>query len=360
MAKQFADKIGIYAPYTWDDATYMAGALFDLSVKVFGLATTFLSMGPPDKGVHFLWDDQIRNGARVGFKSWAEECAHVVWFGLNPAKLEQAVSVGCKNTLVVLPHRITPADFPALDRFDRVLCPTKALYEGLKARIAHPHLQYVAWDSTLPISEKEGGRVAGKTRILLVLDSPTARAIGPLVLYTLRVVLDGNPDCTATILYGKNWPRHVLLALYELLDTHEQRVKAIKKPTHCQRLEEYRSTDWVFCPSVAENSGLVALEALACGAPVVSFAASPFDEILAPFHNACLAKCDVETSGTGVPHIKPNARELLDTLYDAVSNRSVLHMLRQRVWSELEERRRSFQAYWQRAWKGTAEEIVIE
>lgn len=47
--------------------------------------------------------------------------------------------------------------------------------------------------------------MAGKTRLLVLLDFAAARAIGPLVLCTPRVLLHGNADCTATILYNSKW-----------------------------------------------------------------------------------------------------------------------------------------------------------
>jgi hypothetical protein len=350
MAKSAAEKVGIYAPYGWDDATYMAGSLYDLASNVFGFNVSYLSVALHEQGVHFLWDASVLNGTKHSFKTWADGCAHITWLHLHPGKLEAAIQMGCKNTLVALPHRLTSGDFPLLSRFNRVVCPTKALYDTLKNKVGHRNIQYVPWDTHLPIREKEGTRSSGRVRVLVPLDSPTARAIGPLVLHTLRILLDGNPDVEVTILYGKNWPQMALLALHELLDLHENRVKALKKPNHCQRIEEYSNTDWVFCPNIADNSGLAALEGLACGAPAVSFNAAPYNEFLIPFHNACLAKCDVVENMMGLPQIRPNARELLDTLYEACQNRVVLHNLRRQAWPELEERRRCFQTYWRRQW----------
>ena len=355
MAKNSAEKLGVFAPYGWDDATYMAGSLYELAITVFGYATSFLSAATKEEGVHFMWDASVVDGNRHSFKHWASDREQVVWFHLNPQKLEQAILVGCKNTLVALPHRITLADLPLLSKFDHIVCPTKQLYDSLKLKMVHDDLQYVPWDTHMPIMEKEGGRVSGAVRVLVPLDSPTARAIGPLVLHTLRVLLDGNPKAEVTVLYGKNWPQNALMALHELSDLHEDRVTCIKKPTYCKRVEAYRNTDWVFVPSVADNAGLPALDALACGAPVISFNAPPFNEFLTPFHNACLAKCETEITTMGAVQIKPNARELLDTLYEACANRSVLHMLKQRDWPEMESRRRTFQAFWKQAWSGLTE-----
>lgn len=344
-----ADKIGIYAPYGWEEATYMAGSLMEWATRHLGYRVSYMAPAAFEPGVHYLWDEQVLDGAKHSFKVWASNCAQIIWFSLSPTKLETAINLGCKNTLVALPHRLSAGDLPLLGRFDRIVCPTRPVFEALSTQRIAKNVHHLPWDCGQPILDKEGKR-SSVTRILATIDTPTAKVQGALLCYLLRVLLDGNPNVQLTLIYSKNWPRHAIIALHELEDLHEGRVTAVRKPTHCQRLELLRESDWVFCPSTRDNSCFHALEALSAGCPVIAYNASPYNELLQSMHNACLASCNLSKGFMDTPVIQPNTRELLDTLCEVTASRSVLNMLRGNIWAELETRRRDFQGYWTKQW----------
>lgn len=352
-----SDRIGIVAPYHWDEATYMAGGLLNLAVNQFNIDASFLT-GPhrvPD-GIHYTWDATVEDGDKANFDAWCKRCSQIVWFHIAPPKLQKAIDAGCKNTLVCLPDRMTKADLALFPKFDRVITTTQPLYQLLKAKRLGPKILYLPWDSNFPITAKEARR-PGPVRLVVPVDSSTGKHNAPLLCFALRAVLDGDPNLQVQLLYGAGWGRAGLVALHELQDRHPKRFMTVKKPNHCQRVEAYKEADWVFCCATESIAGLHALEALAFGCPVIAYDCMPYTEILKPFHNACLAKCDTkDRSGSLLSTPEINAWELIETLRSATSDRNVLHMLRSRHWPELEERRRNFQLAWKKLWALEQEE----
>jgi starch synthase len=77
------------------------------------------------------------------------------------------------------------------------------------------------------------------------------------------------------------------------------------------------------CPSIYEPLGIVNLEAMACGAPVVGTATGGIPEVVDDGVTGVLVPIDQAQDGTGTP-IDPDrfVRDLADALIDVVSDPS--------------------------------------
>ena len=337
--------LGIYAPYTWDDVTYLACGLCD-TMENLGGTVRYMSCQTHDKNVHFRYDKAVSNGKRVAFRPWAEQCRNMLWFDVQPSKLDIAKRAGCRNLLVPLLHRLEPQDFEVMPRFDDVLCVSQTIQDVLGRKAPRVDSERLDWDSCLPLASKSRSREEKDIHLFAPIDSATARDEGVLYADIFRILLDALPRLSITICATRYWRRPTLSAFCSLKDRFEDRMILLRKPDHFKRMEAYRTADWVFCGSLHESSLLAPTEALAFGCPIIAFNAPPINEMVQHLHNGYLIPCGTSRTAMGIPRIQVNAKELLDTLLASVGDPGVLMAMQQQPWPELEERKRNFLSRW--------------
>jgi hypothetical protein len=328
----------------------MATGLMELASQL-NLPLSYLSSQAHDRNVHFRWDHEIRSGKRHGFKGWAGLNSHIMWFDVQPKKVEESRKIGCRNILVAMHARLEPTDLANLPLYDKVVCPTDQCYQALRQRcaVSDKLLTHVPWDSGMPLTTKR--RNPGDPLVLFVpVDSFTAQFEGSLLCYTLRVLMDGDPNLQVVLSYTSNWTRASLGALHDLQDRFKGQLTTLRKPTFCDRLEAYRKADWVLHLGIEGNAAMTALESVALGVPVIAFNVPPNREIIRAFYNGYLIECGAEDTRAGSVRVSVNSRRLLDSLTDLLANDNAVRAMQGKEWPELETRRRNFQAFWKKLW----------
>ena len=339
-------KIGFHVPYTWDDSTYMACSLADFAT-LCGLPVSILSSQSHDTNIHHRWDHLAMSGKRHNYSLWQSECSHLIWFDVQKAKVEESRREGRTNIFVPLWHRLTPDQVDCLDIFDCVVATHVELFNRLKDQPCS--LIYCPWDCGLPFATDT--MPSETRRVYVPIDSFTAKHHGTLLLNTLRMVLDFDDDTMFTIGYSKNWDQVALRSLGGLIRAHPRRIRAIKKPSHAERIEAYQRHDWVFIPSLRENAGLFALESLACRKPVVCFDCQPHRELLTNGVNARLIPCELDYHWLKVPEVVVNSHDLAEQLKLLVENPSIVQEMTAQPWPKLQEWRDAFAAQWRLLWE---------
>ena len=125
-----------------------------------------------------------------------------------------------------------------------------------------------------------GDRAAARRHVALVTDRPIVLFVGRLqplkgVDLAVRALAElGERRATLVIVGGPSGPDGVaeVAALHALVAELgvEHRVQFVAPRPHDQLADYYRAADVVVVPSHTESFGLVALEAAACGTPVVA------------------------------------------------------------------------------------------
>ncbi|NNG41073.1 glycogen synthase [Flexivirga sp. ID2601S] len=143
--------------------------------------------------------------------------------------------------------------------------------------------------------------------------------------YLLRAAAELPPDVQLVLCAGAPDTPEILAEVEGLVDgLRKHRTGVVWIPDMLPRAEVIAllSAATVFvCPSVYEPLGIVNLEAMACGAPVVGTATGGIPEVVADGETGWLVPIDQVSDGTGTPKDPDRfVRDLADTLTTAVSD----------------------------------------
>jgi len=338
--------VGICAGYNWDEATYLAGELWDFLTKVLRVPADFYSATLPVDGLHFRWDRELTHKKRTPWTTWLFDKDLVIWFGIFPDLLRETPHSKTKHYLVCLP-RTFPPDFQAehLALFDRVFCPTQEICRRMSRYLPESQLTYVPWDVSPPIAECEKDQKT-PNRLLVALETVAAKDVDPTIFSMLHMLLDVIPSLEIDILRGRRWPSTVVAALEHLLTSHPKNVHLHARPTYQKLTSLYRKASWVLCADVAADVGEPALRAVCLGRPVIAYQAPPYTEILTDQYNAKLTCCEKPSTDTHTARITPNSHHLYVGLLEACAKPKLWYHVMGQPWTSVEQRRRQFTEFW--------------
>jgi hypothetical protein len=342
--------IGICTPYTWADSTYMAIGLSDYAIKL-GLNVDIRPIRVSDTGVHSSLDSKVLKQKSTAFKPWASNKKCIVWFEPQPKNMITAKKLGCKNILVINQTSL-PAYPPSyLDSCEYVLTPTEYMADSLRALWRHSGIYGIPWDVGLPVMLKTK-RVDPKNLWLYVpIQSAAATAFGSKIFFALQFLLEARDDLKVTVSYSKRLSREASAVLSDISKRFGDRVIKLRKPTYQKRLASYANHDWTFWAHQHDPVGVVPLESLCSGTPVVTFSTSVMAEVIEHSRNGHLIKSPLAIDPLGIPiTVDASPKSLIEGLQSSVLDATVLNTLHRHDWPDLESRRRSFQAVWKTLW----------
>ena len=174
------------------------------------------------------------------------------------------------NVLIPNPEWFRSNSMPHLSRMDRVLCKTQSavdVFRGLAQRT-----QYIGFTSPDNLSEDV-------PRLHEVMCLHVAGASSEKGTLTVLEVWRRHPD----------WPRLTVIGKPDIYDRYGgapamvPNVELLNQHLEYRELRKYRNTYAVhLCPSEAEGFGHCIMEAMSCGAVVVTTDAPPMNEVVTP------------------------------------------------------------------------------
>ena len=343
-------QLGIYAPYTWDVSTAMACVLADLAVSCH-VPVSYLAYQRRDTGIHAGWDSRVLSVRRRFFESWASRQSHIVWFGAHKRQVQVAKRLGCHNTLVLLPSRMSQEGVAALRYYDQIVCPNHTSYTVCHFRKVHSRLVEIPWDSGVAFQPKLAPGGGNELRVLVRVEGEMAREQALALIQAIGYLLDGSKDLTFTVGHHRNWSRAAASAWGELRKAHPYRVEFKRKPSRAWRISAYQRHHWFFYPRLRDGAGFYPLESLAVNCPVLAFNLPPINEFIRTAYNGHLIACQGDYNWFGAPQGKSvNRRTLLRELEMIFDCDNYPSDLRQREWKELPRRRDYFASSWRILW----------
>lgn len=352
--------IVILAPYGRNEVTSAAIRLADLAMA-FGQDVRLVACGVHEKKVHPAWDDKVRSGLREGIYKTALKAKHVVHFECHPAWFEKAslVSVTKGNTAkhILVPnwHGLGPKDRYWISKYDQVVCPSRLCKKIIHAdvfqgdKMDKDQLTWTLWDAGIPAVQREGTVESERLKACVYCDASAIDFCGPMVIQMCSELLTSFPKLDVTLLATKSWSRRDRHDLKQAQARWSKRLRVKKTTGLCDVGTEFHSHDWVVFPGVRSDFGLVAAQALACGAAVVCHDVEPFCEVVTR-DKGLLVPCEIRSGPVRAPVAVPALGDWLDTCAKAFSDTKTLFNLQTRDW-KLGEQQASFNLVWSGVWR---------
>jgi len=319
-----------------------------LGLPVVFLPTEVRLTKPDEESVHHRWDHLAATNCNLTAEEWLPRVSHVVWFDIQPRKLEAARRAGKKNILVLLWHRLAAEDLPFLSWFDRIVCPSRACAAWLRGIQPLVSAACIPWDGGLPLAARLHSPFHPQERRLLVyLDGPSADACATGVLGVIFALLRADSRVKVAICRAASWPRDAKPLARGLLADYPQRFMDMLRMCFLERADACRVHDWVWCPACKDNAGAHLLEGLSHGRPVIGFDALPASEIVTDGLNGRLVPCRVNCNAMGAPLVVFDQAQAQQAVFDALLGASFV-AVQQHEWTDLEQRKRNFQDAWKR------------
>lgn len=318
-------KIGFDVQYKPHDAVYAALRLSD-SLRGLGYETTLFSTMKRQHVYGCDWDSMVVTPDVLSYTKWLKGITHIIW-PVPPTK--EAVQLVGKNIVT-----IALASWDCLPNYTKrsfkmcahTVAPCSHVAKLLQKEYGLSNALNVGWDSPLPFTRKSPGSVNIKNpKVLVPLHaSQSLRCDLDSLFDILQGVSTNCPHASLTVSYSpKCMSWSVLKELRHFLGKHKQITSAIDASTCVSSLLLYGSHDLVLWPAEIEGFGLVGIESLYMGTPVIAYDIPPMSDIITDGVNGMLVPCTQGGVPNGPRFAKPDAAQFIETASVAIENRLV-------------------------------------
>lgn len=347
-------RIGIVQQYRRHDAVYAAMRLGDFLNRL-GHDVLVYSHGSTRRvpNLHPDWDARVVSERREGFDAFLSKCHAVVYAEPPPpAWVSDGNRHGAKTVCLAPWDCLPPGAGEALRICDAVVCPAEAQADMVRDHFQLDNVLYVPWDCGLPVTRKAGEDVSSeRARVLFPLHCTLPeRTTAEMVALTAMQVVEACPwvDVTVTIT-PKCMSAHSLSNLNRVLAPPSKggTVCVLEDHSGWSRTPlVYGRNDLVVHPAEIMGFGMVALESLCMGTPVVAYDVSPANEVMRQAVNGILIPCELGFSDRLVPFVKPDWEHLRRVVVNLLNTRTGIADLRRNSRLNLQSRRERFVAGW--------------
>lgn len=334
-------RIGICLHYQRTEVTYAALRVADWLVQN-GHTVSLLSVGCNGVKIGSKWDSSVLYSESVYFSLWANGY-DLLLFTFLPG-MDRLEFMAERKKLTSLLADITTlevVDCGELREFNCILCPSRFVYKQLAAKQLHNmanvplsvadvvYRKPSTAEKTISIFYPVWDRVGTRTEC-------TAVEVLRRLLQrqrTIRVVV----GITSSTLGRTGWLRLKALQL-----EYADRVTILKGIPADRRLELFMQHDFVYWPSCFESIGMVGLQALAAGTPLIAFNVPVVNEIVTEA-NGIVARCNsFRNFGIGAVVGDPDYVMLDNLLQLNVCNRGLINRLQCQTYEAAVVRRNEF------------------
>lgn len=316
-------KIGFDVQYKPHDAVYAALRLSD-SFRFLGYDTTLFSSKAPNHIYGCNWDNLVVTPNDMPYDKWLKGLSHVVW-PVPPSKdVVQRVGKSIV-TIALAPWDCLPGYIKGSLKFcAHVVTPCLENSAIVRKESNIRDVSTIEWDSSIPMTRKDiGDTDASRPKVLIPLHSSQGLRCDLESLFNLiSGVQDRCPQADITISYSaRGSPWEVKRALAKYVKSNRNIKSVIDETTCTSSLLLYGHSDIVLWPAEIEGFGLVGIESIYMGTPVVAYDIPPMSNIITSGVNGMLVSCDSGGSKGGVMYAEPNPSEFITVAANAINER---------------------------------------
>lgn len=349
-------KVGIYTPYVRNEVTLAAVQFADWLVKC-GIDVFMISDGKVEKGIHPVWDHQVKRGQKKAVYAWSHGATHLCWFNANPKALKWARLVSFDTPKIKTKHFFFPYWShwpPSCDHFlmmaDRVICLNKDLFDWLN-RIRKPDklldtnrtwANLVAPDQVLV--PKHGHISKEESYLMTVLTKTTTRDLGPQVLDVMDFLLNTHESLNITTVLENSLPRTYRHTINKLGKTYDNRIRYITSPPYYKYVELARKHDWVYLANTRHLNGSQLAALIPSSVPLICHDVPPAQAYVSNSSNGRLIPCKVHYESVPIAAVD---MDVVGNVLDEVLNESsiVLKAIQLTGHEQYKQKQESFERF---------------
>ena len=318
-------KIGFDVQYKPHDAVYAALRLSD-SLKLIGYETTLFSNKLPRHSYGCGWDDLVVTPKDMSYEEWLLGVSHIIW-PVPPSK-DVVQKVGKSIVTIAL----APWDcLPGYTRNSFKICahvvsPCVENSKTLQREANIRDVSTIQWDSPIPITKKIPSDIdPARPKVLIPLHSSQGLRCDLDALYEIILgIQNKSPHAVITISHSpKSMPWSCKKSLSKFITKNKSINSVIDETTCTSSLVLYGQNDIVLWPAEIEGFGLVGIEALYMGTPVIAYDIPPISRIIEDGVNGRLVPCNSGGSRGGVMYAEPDPAAFIEIATDSINNKIV-------------------------------------
>ena len=349
-------KIGFDLQYKNHDVVYASMRLSE-SLEAMGYDTSFYSRSNTKKIYGLEWDSCITSYKETAYEDWLKTITHIIWPVPPTREAVQLVGKGIV-TISLAPWDCLPSFAKkSLGLCAHVISPCEDNTSYL-IRGAHlTNISTIKWDSHLPITKKLKGSVNLKNpRVLVPLQSSQGLRCDLDSMF--RIISGVRDKCSGAIITILHDPKESMIwEVYKELRKfmNKQPLDGSISATACGKspnsaLIMYGNSDVVLWPAEIEGFGLVGIESLYMGTPVVAYDSPPASSIITHGVNGLLVPCNLGGLGGLTVFAEANVKDFVEISASAINHH--LMKLNKKAGVGLTARRSKFNSSWRKVIEG--------
>lgn len=347
----------LFAPYDHSEAAVAAFRLLELGCAL-GCDIELVAVGPQRLNVHEGLGGKVISITHKDVWERYRKADRAVWFSWSPAVLNIAslVNEHIMNFIVPSCGRLRGDEEWFMRTQTSIICPSTAAHIAVLDSIHRPSgmneelVTWARWEAGLPFTQRDG-RLDDQLKVLYYCDAYAIDDCPHTTLGVLEYLLERFPSVDFTFWSSKSWGREDRRRIAASAARYGERLRIIKQAPWTQLPVEIQMHDWVLCPSPRSDFAYICGLAAACGAPVVAYDVSPFDEFITHESNGLLARCDVMRDRLNHPVALPTLAGFIAACERALGDRGLLLDMQTKAWA-VNEHRQQFENFWARTLVG--------
>lgn len=283
------------------------------------------------------------------FKNWISGLTHLVSASPLPNSfMEEINQAGVKSHLILDYADLAESHLDTIKEFDNIVCPDDYSLKLFKEQTAILNVLKIAPDLDIPLSVERRNYPRNVLQIVWPVHNQQILRQNLDFSLTVAELLKKYKNIKFLILYTTSLGRETNKVLTSLAEESMQRleIKCVKD-FHAAKINVIIGRqDLVVWPALFDGMGLVGLEALSMGVPVVAYKLPPASELVANMVNGVLVSADFAFNWFGVPIVSSNYADFNKAIEELIKNQHLLQSMKEKAHLNLAERRQLFKAAW--------------
>lgn len=344
-----AERLGIITRYLQHEVTHAAIHLAEMA-RDQGTPSTIYGVDPVRREVAKQWDSRVITQKQQHLDRWAQRCNRIIWTHVpEQAEVLRIQGMGIETVLLINWEALVPQHGMTALTFNRIILPYRCVANVLQRRWDLSKVQPVMmpWDVPVPHTRRAPGNLSRDLCVYFPLYDTLPARCDQAIFAMMRQVLAETKNTNVLVSCGRRWSLSSRRLVKRLRKVFGERIVLVLHPNILHRLLLFARADLTVWAPRFESFGLVGLNSLCMGAPVISWDVRPQNEFLKSWKNSVLVPAKTEENWLGVPDVKSGYQEFSEMLISTLRDRALIAKMKGSTLQGLDARRKQFEAGWQ-------------